>query len=118
MIWRCVLIPVIATFVVMLVSLFFINDSNQDAERAKEYSANHGTAYQHYSDQAQSNPSFGNSYNQYSSAVTKRYKRQHVEMQEKDFDLSALIATITLFVTFFGMLIYTIMDIRGSLKKT
>jgi len=114
-IWRLVLVPIIVTFVVMLISLFFINDTNQQPEYSKAYDANYGSAYQHYSEQEQQNPNFVTKHNKYASKAN--YLPQKVEMEEDDFDLSGLISTIALLGTFVIMLIYTIMDIRTSLKK-
>ena len=115
-IWRCIFIPVILTFVVMIAAMFLINDSNQGAEASKSYDQNYGSSYQRNRDQANSNPNFVNKYNAYASS-DKRYSPKHVEMQDSDFDLTAVIATITLFGSFIFMVIYTIIDIRDHRKK-
>lgn len=115
-IWRCIFVPVIVCFVVMIACMFFINDTNQTAESNKAYDQNYGTSYQRNHEVANNKPTFVNKYNAYSSK-DKRYTRKHVEMQDADFDLTGIIATVALFGTFIFMLIYTIIDIRDRRKE-
>ena len=106
-IWRCILIPIIFTFIVMLVSMFFINDMNQSEERGKAHDQNYGTSYQRNRDLANDNPNFATKYNQYNSSGDRKYVPKHVEMQDSDFDATAVIAMIALFGSFIIMVIYT-----------
>lgn len=115
-IWRLVLVPIIFTFIVMIISMLFINDVNQDVERRKAYDANYGTSYQQYRDQSKNNPSFVNRHNMHASRNTMRYSPKRVEMEDSDFDLTGVISTIALFGSFIVMLAYTIMDIRDQRK--
>lgn len=117
-IWRCVFIPIIFTFFVMLVSMFFINDSNQTSERGKSYDLNYGTSYQNNKDLANDNPNFSNKYNQYNSEGDARYLPKKVEMQDSDFDTTSIIAMFALFVSFIVMVIYTISDFKEQKRKT
>lgn len=115
-IWRCIFVPIIVCMVVMITCMFFINDSNQTEESNKAYDQNYGTSYQRNRDLANKNPSFVNKYNTYNSS-DKRYTRKHVEMQDSDFDLTGIIASIALFGTFIFMVIYTIIDIRDVRRE-
>ncbi|MFN5418159.1 MAG: hypothetical protein ACK5B9_13965 [Flavobacteriia bacterium] len=116
-IWRCIFIPVIFTFVVMIVSMFFINDMNQTSESSKAIDQNYGTSYQHYKNVADENPNFKNKYNQYNSSGDRKYVPKHVEMEDDDFDTTGVIATIALFSSFIVMVIYTISDFRDYRKQ-
>lgn len=115
-IWRCILIPIIFTFIVMIVSMFFINDENQTSERSKAYDKNYGTSYQQNRDLATDNPNFVTKYNQYNSSDQKNYPEK-VEMEDEDFDTTGVIATIALFGSLILMIIYTISDFRYEKKR-
>ncbi len=116
-IWRCVFIPAIFTLIVMIVSLFFINDDNQHTERGKEFSENYVTSYHNNSKLERENPNFTTKFNRYNSIKDKNYTRQYVEMEDSDFDLSGVISMIAFFGSFIFMVIYTILDIRDYRKK-
>lgn len=115
---RLIVVPVIATALVMIVSLFFVNDLNQTTERGKEIDANYGTSYHQGKDIANENPTWVNKYNQYDRLDEKKYNRKQVEMQDDDFDTVSVISTVVLLGTFFLMLVYTVLEVVKSRKKS
>lgn len=116
-IWRCIFVPVIVTIVVMIATMFFIDDTNQASEGGKAYQENYGTSYHQYSNQASESPTMANKFNKYNSRGTRNYVPKRVQMQEDDFDTTAIVTMIALFVSFIFMVIYTIMDFRDYRKK-
>lgn len=115
---RLIVVPVIATALVMIVSLFFVNDLNQTTERGKEIDANYGTSYHQAKDIANENPTWVNKYNQYDRLDEKKYNRKQVDMQDGDFDTVSVISTVVLLGTFFLMLVYTVLEVVKSRKKS
>lgn len=115
---RLIVVPVLATAIVMLVSLFFVNDLNQTTERGKELDANYGTSYHQAKDIANENPTWVNKYNQYDRLDEKKYNRKQVEMQDDDFDTVSVISTVVLVGTFLLMFVYTVVEIFQSRKSS
>jgi ascorbate-specific PTS system EIIC-type component UlaA len=116
-IWRLIFIPFIFTLIVMIISLFLIDDSNQTTERTKAIDKNYGTSYSHYQDVASNNPSAVTKFNKYNSADEKTYLPKQVEMQDSDFDTTSIVTMTAFFGCFIVMLIYSISDIRDRRKE-